>query len=466
MTGGALTALARQSLARHRGTYALSSVGVAAGIAALVFFVALSQGVRAVVLGKIFPVDRVEVIPRTFDLGPLRIGGAGSSLGRTLDPAAVERLAALPGVAGAWPKQKLSFKVMGWAGGDVLGRDVKFEVFGDGIDRSLLTDEPEARQAFAEAVIAGASAAKACDPKGTSAALVAACGPQGYCPADLRRCAQPIPVLVSAHLLEMYNGSAVRAFGTPKLSPDLLVGLTGTLQMGRSFAGREPGKPVLRRKVKVVGISDKAILFGVTMPLPHVRHYNRLYKGAEQAAEFDSVVLRAVGPDDLGRVSEAVTAEGFDLDERSQAARRAGWLLTIMALSLTLISLAIVGIAAIHVAHGFFMVVTERRKELGLLRAVGAARRDVRRLVLLEAAAVGALSGVLGVMAAWGGAFVVDVAIARLLPDFPFRPDTYFAFPWWLPLAGLGLSMLFCVLGALGPATRAARMPPARALLG
>ncbi len=148
MTGGALVSLARQSLRRHFRTYALSAVGVAAGIAAFVFFVALSQGVRGVVVGKIFPVDRLEVVPRTFDLGPLKIGGAGSSLGRSLDDKAVARLAALPGVAGAWPKQNLSFKAMGWAGDDLFGRSVKFEFFGDGIDPSLLTDEPTSRAAF------------------------------------------------------------------------------------------------------------------------------------------------------------------------------------------------------------------------------------------------------------------------------------------------------------------------------
>lgn len=466
MTGGALASLARQSLRRHAGTYALSAVGVAAGIAAFVFFVGLSQGVRGVVLGKIFPVDRLEIVPRTFDLGPLKIGGAGSSLGRSLNEQSVARLAALPGVAGAWPKQNLSFKAMGWAGDDLFGRSVKFEFFGDGIDPSLLTDEPEARAAFEAASVAEENEGPACDPGAAPTDVAAACGPERYCVEDTARCARPVPVVVSAHLLEMYNGSAVRAFKTPKLSPETLVGLNATLQFGRSFAGREAGKPVLRRKVRVVGISDKAILFGATLPLQHVRHYNRIYRGADTSGEFDSVVLKSNAPDDLGRIAEAVSAEGFDLNERSQDARRAGWLLTIMTLALTLISLAIVGIAAVHVAHGFFMVVMERKKELGLLRAVGASQSDVRRLVMAEAAAVGLLSGLAGIATALAASWALDQVAATLLPDFPFRPDTYFAHPPWLPASALALSVLFCTLGAAIPAHRASKLPPARALLG
>ena len=376
------------------------------------------------------------------------------------------RLAALPGVAGAWPKQNLSFKAMGWAGDDLFGRSVKFEFFGDGIDSSLLTDEPAARQAFEAASVKDELEGPACDPAASNAALAQACGADRYCPSDTRRCARPIPVIVSAHLLEMYNGSAVRAFNTPKLSPDTLVGLNATLQFGQSFAGREAGKPILQRKVRVAGISDKAILFGATMPLQYVRHFNEIYKGKDDSGEFDSVVLRSSAPDDLGRIAEAAAAQGFDLNERSQDARRAGWLLTIMTLSLTLISLAIVGIAALHVAHGFFMVVMERTKELGLLRAVGASQSDIGRLVMAESVAVGLAAGVVGVTVALAASAALDRAAETLLPDFPFRPDTYFAYPWWLPTAGVALSVLFCVLGAAVPARKASKMPPAQALLG
>lgn len=465
MTGGATLAFARQSLRRHAATYLLSGVGVVAGVAAFVFFVGLAGGVRAVVLGRIFPVDRIEVVPRTFDFGPLKIGGVGSSLGARLDDAATARLGAIPGVAGAWAKQRLSFKAMGWAGGDLFGRDVKFEVFGDGIDASLLTAdaEAEARAAFEAADPADEERGAACVPGPSDP-----CGPGLYCAEDLRRCVPPIPALVSPHLLEMYNGSAVRAFRTPQLSRDTMVGLVATIQMGRSFAGIEPGRPVLRRKVRVVGLSDKAILFGATLPLPYVRHFNAIYRGSEAQAvrEFDSVVLRAARPDDLGRIAEAAGALGFDLDERSQDARRAGWLLTIMTLALSLIGLSIVAIAAVHVAHGFFMVVTERRRELGLLRAVGAARADVRRLVLVEAAAVGLLCGLAGVGLALGAACVIDHVAGTALPDFPYRPETYFAFPWALPAAGVVLAVVFCVAGAVVPAARASRMEPARALVG
>ena len=59
---------------------------------------------------------------------------------------------------------------------------------------------------------------------------------------------------------------------------------------------------------------------------------------------------------------------------------------------------------------------------------------------------------------------VVDLLSRRLLPDFPFKPDSYFSFSPKLCLAVLAFSLLSCVLGALFPARSAARLSPAASL--
>ena len=62
--------------------FLLASIGVVVGIAAFAFFLALGAGVRSVVLGKIFPLDQLEVVAKTLslDLGPLSLGMASDVL--------------------------------------------------------------------------------------------------------------------------------------------------------------------------------------------------------------------------------------------------------------------------------------------------------------------------------------------------------------------------------------------------
>jgi ABC-type antimicrobial peptide transport system permease subunit len=53
-----------------------------------------------------------------------------------------------------------------------------------------------------------------------------------------------------------------------------------------------------------------------------------------------------------------------------------------------------------------------------------------------------------------------------MLPEFPFKPDTFFLVPAWLPVLGLALGVIAAVAGAILPARRAARIDPARVLAG
>jgi len=110
--------------------------------------------------------------------------------------------------------------------------------------------------------------------------------------------------------------------------------------------------------------------------------------------------------------------------------------------------------------------VRARRREIGILRALGATPGDAAALVLWEAATVGALGGALGGAAAALAARWADWAFARYLPDFPGRPAAFVS----LAPALLGGTVILAVgaamLGAFGPARAAARLDPARTLAG
>ncbi|HUS31608.1 MAG TPA: ABC transporter permease, partial [Kofleriaceae bacterium] len=108
--------------------------------------------------------------------------------------------------------------------------------------------------------------------------------------------------------------------------------------------------------------------------------------------------------------------------------------------------------------------VTDRRRELGLLRALGATKSDVLLVVLGEASVIGLIGGVLGVLLGMGIASGIDYASAHYLPRFPYKPATWFNFKWWIWGGGLACSVGFAVLGGYLPARRAATMEPAQAL--
>jgi putative ABC transport system permease protein len=126
---------------------------------------------------------------------------------------------------------------------------------------------------------------------------------------------------------------------------------------------------------------------------------------------------------------------------------------------------ALLGLAAIAlvvgsfvIANTFSMLVGQRTRELALLRAVGLSRRQVRRLVLGEAALVGLLGGVAGIAAGYGFA----VPAVRLLDDQTGSATVVVRWP--ALLATLAVAVGVTVLSAWSSARRAAGTPPVAAL--
>ncbi|MET7394440.1 ABC transporter permease [Dactylosporangium sp. NPDC005572] len=113
------------------------------------------------------------------------------------------------------------------------------------------------------------------------------------------------------------------------------------------------------------------------------------------------------------------------------------------------------------VASTFAFTVGQRRRELGLLRAIGATPGQVRRMVLGEALAVGAIGSVAGLLA---GA-VLAPAVGRILVGARLEPATFeVRFEVWPVLVSLAVGPVVAVLGAWSAARRAARVRPLEAL--
>jgi putative ABC transport system permease protein len=124
--------------------------------------------------------------------------------------------------------------------------------------------------------------------------------------------------------------------------------------------------------------------------------------------------------------------------------------LNIVLLSIAAISLLVGGIGVMNIMLANIM---ERIPEIGLRRAVGARRADVRNQFLLEAVLICGFGGLLGVALGFGISF--GVAFFSGMPV---------AFPWYAALLSLGISALVGVTFGSMPALRAANINPIEAL--
>jgi len=454
MTGRGLRRSVRDDLTRHWRHIGAGGLGIAVSVAALAFFLALGIGVRDVLLGEVFPIDRIEVHRKSTDLNLLALK---VSLGKdTIDQATLAKLGAIDGVEAVYPKMRLLVPAMASGGESLIGQGMQTELVADGIDPSLVADE--IGDAFHDPYFVGAQGVLPCIDNSTCPAGTICVGVSGSKPSS---CREEIPVIVSEHMVELYNGAFRRAYHLPKVNPQALVGLGLDVSFGASSL-RPSGRRVVRDRVTLVGFSDAAIPLGITMPLGFVQRLNREL-GSKGAAEgFHSAVIEIDSKDAATGVIEAV--ESLGLDVRDGGARRAAFFMTVLLTTVSLVGIAILTISSLHVMHVFALLVMIRRREIGVMRAVGASRRDIRLLLMTEAGVVGLAAGVLGLIGAVVLAWSADRALAAGLPDFPFKPESFFSFEPWVVMVALGLAIVSCLLGALAPSLRATGPDPAEVL--
>ncbi|MGB1699915.1 MAG: hypothetical protein ACPHRO_08185, partial [Nannocystaceae bacterium] len=243
-----LRSLVLEDLRRSKRDFAMASIGIIVGIAAFVFFLSLGLGVRSVVLGEIFPLDKIEVVPKSmdFDLGPLRMG-VGKDV---LNDEAVTELRELPHVTEAFPKMKMTAPAIGKGGASILGNDLYTEMIADSIEPSLVEGELAGDIPFVDRRDPSKPAVRC--------RADAECGEHDWCaPREgHRECTPMIPVLASPHLVEIYNGTIRRAHGFPRLNPDFVVGLTFDLSVGRSMIKESVRANIREERCVLVGFSD------------------------------------------------------------------------------------------------------------------------------------------------------------------------------------------------------------------
>ena len=193
------------------------------------------------------------------------------------------------------------------------------------------------------------------------------------------------------------------------------------------------------------------------------KRINRYKEGYEQ------LMVKAVDTEVVLDVAEQINDMGYMASTPQSFVQGVNSFFTVLQVIFGGVGAIALLVAAIGIANTMTMAILERTREIGLMKAVGATNRDVLSIFLGEAAGIGLLGGLGGVLVGWLGGQVLNVVAATYLTSQAAQsggmPTNFGVYtPLWLLGFALIFSTLVGLLSGLYPALRAATLVPVTAL--
>ncbi len=454
-----LTELALRNLRESLLRNSLTTVGISVGVASLVAMLSLGIGLqqmasRRLVKSGLF--DTILVSSRR----EMRMGredernGPTPGESRVLDEAARVEIEHMANVSEAYPDIRFA-------------TELRFE---DKPHLTMITALPQSARSndafdgMQGSFFTSDSAPEAILQKSFAEELLGKTPPLGAPEPGVNELA---PQLLGKELLMRYAQRAPAQGSTGGSSSDS-GDLSGT---SYSVVSRE-------QKLKIVGIADldpesmrgptRAKVFlplhlaeSLHVMLPtELREISR----ANDQPVYSSISVRVKNPAQIQAVEDNIKKMGFTTFSIADASRGLRQFFGVLYAFLGIFgSLALI-VASIGIVNTLVMAILERRREIGIMKAIGASDGDVRKLFFAEAGAMGVLGGMLGVLFGWAIGQAINWGTNLYLKRQSLPPEHFWAVPWWLVAFAIGFAFFVSLISGLYPAGRAAKLDPVQAL--
>lgn len=181
-------------------------------------------------------------------------------------------------------------------------------------------------------------------------------------------------------------------------------------------------------------------------------------------AKYDQMKVKVASNEVIEKVRNEIIEKGFLVSSLSDTIDQANKIFKIIQIILALFGFVALIVSAIGMFNTMTIALLERINEIGIMRAIGITRSDIRKLFLLESLIMGFLGGLGGVAIGYLAGEAANVGVNFLAKNFGGQPLDLFYRPLWFVGIIIGFSTVIGFLTGVYPSVRASRLNPLEAL--
>jgi putative ABC transport system permease protein len=416
------------NLSRRKGRVLLTAIGVVIGTAAVVTLVSLGVGLQQSATSQLWGINdltSIEVYPGyPMPEGPMAQVITEDDIKR-LTPDAVESFKAIPGVTQVVVKQYIQ-------GGMEISLD-KLSAWGSAMGVNL-TDLKD--------IGLEASQGETTISRGK--------------------------VVVGSAFNNNFYDPNPRPNSEPITPPDLM-GQKLKIKLTRwSEDGTTSTKSYALEVVGVLAESRGESDYSMYMVLDEVTQWNEWFAGKRidyKKDGYNAVTVKVESPKIVVDITNQITDMGYQAYTPQSTVEGINSYFSTMQLVFGGIGAIALLVAAIGIANTMTMAILERTREIGIMKAVGATNNNILTIFLGEAAGIGFLGGIGGVLVGWAICAVINALGGSMLANGGGMGTQLAAsIPFWLPVFSIAFATLIGLISGLYPALNAATLIPVDAL--
>jgi putative ABC transport system permease protein len=434
-----LVILIFENLGRRKARVALTAIGVVIGTSAVVVLISLAIGLQRSAQERLWGISdlsQIQVYPNYGEGGgPVQVisGGGGSQSPPTqklLTNDAIDEMKNLPGVAAVIPRDYTYGEAMlkynrleSWAGFTGIGL-TDLSIFGWNAKQGDLSLE-----------------------RGT--------------------------VVIGSNVPMNFYDPLYRGGDSPPPPPELYDQQLRLILTKYDQEGNPIRRTVMLRVGGIIAETRGEADWSMYMNLDELNGYNEWFTGRRVNRNkdgYNQITVIVNDPKKVLEINDLITNIGYQTYTVSSYVQGINSFFIILQVVFGGVGAIALLVAAIGIANTMAMAILERTREIGLMKAVGATNRDVLSVFLGEAAGIGFIGGLGGILIGWSAAQLLNVlAIVYFAGQSSQQggtppPSSAAYTPAWLLIFALVFAILVGVISGLYPALRAATLVPVNAL--